>query len=55
MRIDRSETGGERVTEIAHRTVEANGIPIHLAEAGSGPVVLLAMVFRKPGIRGAIS
>src|SRR3984885_5075413 len=29
------------VTEIAHRTVEANGIPIHLAEAGSGPVVLL--------------
>jgi pimeloyl-ACP methyl ester carboxylesterase len=33
------------VTEIAHRTVEANGIPIHLAEAGSGPVVLLCHGF----------
>jgi len=29
------------MTEIAHRTIEANGIPIHLAEAGSGPLVLL--------------
>src|ERR1700727_2415991 len=34
-----------RVTENAHRTVEANGIPIHLAEAGSGPVVLLCHGF----------
>src|ERR1700733_4691352 len=34
-----------RVTEIAHRTVEANGIPIHLAEAGSGPLVLLCHGF----------
>src|ERR1700723_188763 len=34
-----------RVTEIAHRTIEANGIPIHLAEAGSGPVVLLCHGF----------
>jgi pimeloyl-ACP methyl ester carboxylesterase len=33
------------VTEIAHRTVEANGIPIHLAEAGSGPLVLLCHGF----------
>jgi len=33
------------VTEIVHRTVEANGIPIHLAEAGSGPVVLLCHGF----------
>jgi pimeloyl-ACP methyl ester carboxylesterase len=33
------------VTEIAHRTIEANGIPIHLAEAGSGPVVLLCHGF----------
>src|ERR1700677_4153685 len=33
------------VTEIAHRTVEANGIPIHLAEAGSGPAVLLCHGF----------
>src|ERR1700721_2062677 len=34
-----------RVTDIAHRTVEANGIPIHLAEAGSGPVALLCHGF----------
>jgi pimeloyl-ACP methyl ester carboxylesterase len=33
------------VTEIVHRTIEANGIPIHLAEAGSGPVVLLCHGF----------
>ena len=33
------------MTEIAYRTVEANGIPIHLAEAGSGPVVLLCHGF----------
>src|ERR1700691_465424 len=34
-----------RVTEIAHHTVEANGIPIHFAEAGEGPVVLLCHGF----------
>jgi hypothetical protein len=44
-----------RMTEVAHRTVEANGIPIHLAEAGSGPLVLSATVFPSPGVRGAIS
>ena len=33
------------MTEIAHRTVEANGIPIHLAEAGSGSLVLLCHGF----------
>jgi pimeloyl-ACP methyl ester carboxylesterase len=33
------------VTEISHRTIEANGIPIHLAEAGSGPLVLLCHGF----------
>ena len=43
------------MTEVAHRTVEANGIPIHLAEAGSGPLVLSATVFPSPGVRGAIS
>src|SRR5258708_23332849 len=36
---------GERVTEIAHRTIEANGIPIHLAVAGNGPVVLFCHGF----------
>ena len=33
------------MTEIAHRTVEANGIAIHLAEAGNGPLVLLCHGF----------
>jgi pimeloyl-ACP methyl ester carboxylesterase len=33
------------VTEITHRTVEANGIRIHLAEAGAGPLVLLCHGF----------
>jgi pimeloyl-ACP methyl ester carboxylesterase len=37
--------GRGRVTEIAHRTVEANGIAIHLAEAGTGPVVLFCHGF----------
>jgi pimeloyl-ACP methyl ester carboxylesterase len=33
------------VTQITHRTVEANGIRIHLAEAGKGPPVLLCHGF----------
>jgi epoxide hydrolase A/B len=33
------------VTEITHRTVEANGIRIHLAAAGQGPLVLLCHGF----------
>jgi pimeloyl-ACP methyl ester carboxylesterase len=33
------------VTEITHRTVEANGIRIHLAEAGQGPLVLMCHGF----------
>jgi pimeloyl-ACP methyl ester carboxylesterase len=33
------------VGEITHRTVEGNGIHIHLAEAGSGPLVLLCHGF----------
>src|SRR6202034_2697685 len=40
-----SNRGRRRVTEFAHRTVEANGIPIHLAEAGSGPLVLFCHGF----------
>ena len=30
-----------RVSEVTHRTVAANGIHIHIAEQGSGPLVLL--------------
>jgi len=33
------------VTEITHRTVEANGIRIHMAEAGEGPLVVLCHGF----------
>ena len=33
------------MTEITHRTVETNGIRIHLAEAGAGPLVLLCHGF----------
>jgi pimeloyl-ACP methyl ester carboxylesterase len=33
------------MNEISHRTIEANGIHIHLAEQGSGPLVLLCHGF----------
>jgi pimeloyl-ACP methyl ester carboxylesterase len=33
------------VTDITHRTVEANGVRIHFAEAGAGPLVLLCHGF----------
>jgi pimeloyl-ACP methyl ester carboxylesterase len=33
------------MTELSHRTVEANGIRIHLAEQGRGPLVLLCHGF----------
>ena len=33
------------MTEITHRTVEANGIRMHFAEAGEGPLVLLCHGF----------
>jgi len=33
------------VTEIAQRTVEANGIRLHVAEAGSGPLVVMCHGF----------
>jgi pimeloyl-ACP methyl ester carboxylesterase len=33
------------MSEVAHRTVEANGIRVHIAEQGSGPLVLLCHGF----------
>ena len=33
------------MNELAHRTIEANGIRIHIAEQGSGPLVLLCHGF----------
>src|SRR5271156_1341687 len=33
------------MTEVTHRSVEANGIRIHIAEEGSGPLVLLCHGF----------
>jgi pimeloyl-ACP methyl ester carboxylesterase len=32
-------------TEVTHRNVETNGIRMHLAEAGTGPLVLLCHGF----------
>ena len=36
----RNAAHGVVVTEISHRFVETNGIRMHVAEAGSGPLVL---------------
>ena len=36
---------GARMTEIAHHTVTANGLRIHYAEAGAGPLVVLCHGF----------
>ena len=33
------------MTEITHRTIESNGLRIHIAEAGAGPLVLLCHGF----------
>ena len=33
------------MSEVAHRTVETNGIRVHLAEAGTGPLVVLCHGF----------
>ena len=41
------------MVEIAHRTIEANGLKIHFAEAGEGPLVLMCHGCRNPGIPGA--
>ena len=33
------------MNELTHRTIEANGIRVHIAEQGSGPLVLLCHGF----------
>jgi len=43
------------VSEIKHRTVETNGIHMHIAESGQGPWWCCVTVFPNHGIRGAIS
>lgn len=35
------------MTEITHRTVETNGIRMHIVEAGAGPLVVLCHGFRE--------
>ena len=43
------------MTEVSHRFIETNGIRMHIAEQGSGPLVLLCHGFpENPGIRGGI-
>src|SRR5271154_2194362 len=37
--------GKRNMVEIAHRMIEANGLRIHVAEAGEGPLVLLCHGF----------
>lgn len=46
-RIGLSATEGAKMTsgEITHRTVETNGIHMHLAEQGEGPLVVLCHGF----------
>src|ERR1700740_2602667 len=36
---------GSTVSEIRHRTVETNGIHMHIAESGAGPLVVLCHGF----------
>ena len=35
------------MTEVTHRTIETNGISMYLAEAGSGPLIVLCHGFRE--------
>ena len=47
---------GNTVSEIKHRTVETNGIHMHIAESGAGPLVVLCHGFPElHGIPSAIS
>jgi pimeloyl-ACP methyl ester carboxylesterase len=39
------EAGKRTMVEVAHRTIEANGVKIHFAEAGEGPLVILCHGF----------
>jgi len=34
------------MTDIQHRFIEANGIRMHIAEKGSGPLILMCHGFR---------
>ena len=43
------------MTQISHRTVEANGIRIHLVEQGTGPLVLLCHGFPESWYSGGTS
>src|SRR5580700_11083041 len=46
-RCHRTQHGlrGSTVSEIKHRTVETNGIHMHIAESGAGPLVVLCHGF----------
>ena len=43
------------MSEIAHRTIETNGIRMHIAEKGAARSSCCVMDFRNPGIPGGIS
>jgi hypothetical protein len=40
---------------VTHRTVDANGIHLHFAEQGEGPLVACATAFQSRGTRGGIN
>ncbi len=37
--------GGLAMTDVRHRTIETNGIRLHIAEQGTGPLVVLCHGF----------
>ena len=43
------------MTQISRRTIETNGIEMHLAEGGTGPLVVLCHGFPESGILGGTS
>ncbi len=43
------------MVEVAHRTIEANGLKIHYARRAKGRLCCSATVFPSPGTPGAIN
>ncbi len=41
--------------QVTHRTIGTNGIRLHVAEQGEGPLVILCHAFRSAGIPGGIN
>jgi hypothetical protein len=50
-----SPTYAQAIGGVTHRTVDANGIHLHFAEQGEGPLVACATAFQSRGTRGGIN